>query len=87
MSKYKKVRELSIAKSFAIGGAILGLFLGILYSFGGVIVDFFNQQLGFGTVLAFGALLGMPLIFASFGFILGLIGAFFYNIIQGLRDG
>jgi hypothetical protein len=31
-------------------------------------------------VLAFGALIGMPIIFATFGFIVGLIEAFLYNL-------
>ncbi len=85
MSKYKKVREIAVARSFAVGGAILGLIAGILYSFGGAIYDFFNGQLGFGTVLAFGALIGIPLIFASCGFIAGLVGAFFYNLMTGKK--
>ncbi|MFQ5677381.1 MAG: hypothetical protein ACE5G1_15945, partial [bacterium] len=70
--------------------ALIGLILGILYSFGGLIIDALVSMgwitsaetpgLSFGTVLAFGALIGMPIIFATFGFIVGLIEAFLYNL-------
>jgi hypothetical protein len=33
-----------------------------------------------GTVLAFGALIGMPLIFATLGFLVGLIEVFLNNL-------
>jgi len=36
--------------------------------------------LSFGSLLAFGALFGIPLIFAEFGFISGLIEALLYNL-------
>jgi hypothetical protein len=37
--------------------------------------------LSFGTVLAFGALLCMPIIFDSFGFIARIIEALLYNLL------
>jgi hypothetical protein len=43
--------------------------------------------LGFGTVLAFGALIGMPIIFAACGFIVGLIEAFLYNVFARWSGG
>lgn len=62
-------------------GAILGLILGVIYSFGGLVVDclislgwmtsFETSGLSMGTLLAFGALIGMPLIFGVFGFLVG----------------
>lgn len=67
-----------------------GLLAGIVYSFGGLIIDTLvslgwitsseTSGLSYGTVLAFGAVIGMPLIFAIFGFIFGLIEAFIYNL-------
>jgi hypothetical protein len=81
MTKVEKIGVLSFAK-----------FQAILYSFGGLIIDVLvsigwvssasasTPGLGFGTVLAFGALIGMPIIFATFGFIIGLIEAFLYNL-------
>ncbi len=40
----------------------------------------YPDRLNWGTALAFLALIGMPLIFAVFGFITGLIEAFLYNL-------
>ena len=69
--------------------ALLGLLLGIIYSVGGLVVDSMvslgwlvsseTPGLSEGTLLAFGALIGMPLIAAAVGLIIGLIGALLYN--------
>ncbi|MDA3860025.1 MAG: DUF3566 domain-containing protein [Melioribacteraceae bacterium] len=92
MAKVKKINIFSFAKFQAILATFLGLIVGILYSFGGLIIDVLvsigwvssedacTPGLSFGTVLAFGALVGMPLIFAMFGFLLGLVEAFIYNL-------
>ena len=53
-------------------GAFLGLFLGMIYSVGGFFVDLFTIGLNRGTILAFGALVGMPVIGLVLGFIAGL---------------
>ena len=37
--------------------AFLGVFLGLLYSFGGLIVDLLTVRLNWGTAMAFGALI------------------------------
>ena len=91
MAKVKKIEMLSFGKLQAIIMLIVGLLAGIVYSFGGLIIDIFvslswitsseTPGLSYGTVLAFGALIGMPLIFAIFGFIFGLIEAFIYNLV------
>lgn len=72
-------------------GGLIGLVLGVLYAFGGFIIDAFvtfgwmtsdeTPGLSYGTVLAFGALIGMPLIFATGGFVLGLVEAVLYNVL------
>jgi energy-converting hydrogenase Eha subunit A len=68
------------------------LVAGILYSFDGLIVDTLvsigwvssvsasTPGLSFGTVLAFGSLIGMPIIFAMIGFVAGIIEALAYNL-------
>jgi hypothetical protein len=66
------------------------LILGILYSFGGLLIDALvtigwitskeTPGLSYGTILAFGALIGIPIIFAVFGLFIGLIGAILYNL-------
>jgi len=72
---------LPTATRLAGWGACLGLVCGVLYSFGGVVVDLLTIGLNWGTVLAFGALVGMPVIFAAFGFFLGV---FIALIAQGI---
>ena len=61
--------------------SFVGLIAGILYSFGGVIYDLLTTgTVNWGTALAFLALIGMPILFATFGFMVGLIEAFLYNL-------
>lgn len=91
MIKINKLGMFSFGKFQAVIFAIIGLIAGILYSFGGLIIDVLvsngrisstsagSSGLSYGTVLAFGALIGMPIIFASVGFIAGFIEAYFYN--------
>lgn len=54
-------------------GLYLGLLLGVIYSFGGLIVDLATIGLNWGTLMAFGALIGMPAIFAIAGMLLGIV--------------
>lgn len=58
-------------------GAVLGLVLGVLYSVGGLIMDVLTVGLNAGTALAFLALIGMPIIFAVAGFLVGLAFGYF----------
>ena len=90
MAKVKKNRLFSIAKLQAVIMAIVGLIAGILYSVGGAIYDVLvsigwitsasTPGVGYGTALAFLALVGMPVTFATFGFMVGLIEVFLYNL-------
>ena len=85
MAKLKKIRIFSLAKLQGILFSYVGLLCGILYSFGGFIYDLATTgSLNLGTALAFFALIGMPLIFASFGFIVGIILAVLYNLFSRL---
>jgi hypothetical protein len=78
-------------------GAYLGLLAGILYSFGGFIIDTLvtlelvttneTPGLSYGTVLAFGALFGMPAIGALIGLISGIVGAILYNYFSNWFGG
>ena len=67
-------------------GAYLGLFCGVLYSVGGFFVDLFTRGLNWGTLLAFGALVGMPALFAAAGFVVGALVALVAKGIGGLAD-
>ena len=88
MAKLKKIRIFALAKMQGILFSYVGLLCGIFYSFGGFIYDLATTgSLNLGTALAFFALIGMPLIFASFGFIVGLILAVLYNLFSRLFGG
>jgi len=90
VTKISKIGLFSFAKFQSILFALLGFVAGILYSFGGLLIDTLvslgwystpeTPGLSFGTILAFGALIGMPLIFASIGFLLGIVEAKLYNV-------
>lgn len=89
MENIKRIGVFSFAKFQAFLGAIIGLICGILYSFGGLIIDVLvtmgwmtsseTPGLSNGTILAFGALIGMPIIFSIAGFLLGVTEAILYN--------
>jgi hypothetical protein len=91
MARSKKIKVLSFAIFQGFLGTLLGLIAGIIYSFGGLIIDVLvsigwvtcseTPGLSYGTLLAFGALIGMPIIFAIGGFILGIVEAFLYNLV------
>jgi len=66
---------LPTAKLLATWMAYLGLAFGVLYSVGGFFVDLLTIGLNWGTAMAFGALVGMPLIFAALGFLVGALVA------------
>ena len=66
------------------------MLMGVLYSFGGLIIDTLvslgwvstdeTPGLGYGSILAFGALIGMPLLFAAFGLVSALVGGILFNL-------
>jgi hypothetical protein len=90
MARDNKINILQYTKIQTITFAIVGLVAGIIYSFGGLIIDTLvsaglfttteTPGLSYGTFLAFGALFGMPFLFAIFGILSGLIGAFLFNL-------
>jgi len=93
MNKLKKIKTLSFAKFQALLMGLTGVLFGILYSFVGLFIDTLvsleivspelasTPGLSFGTVLAFGALIGMPLLFAFTGFLFGIIEALLFNLV------
>lgn len=90
METLQKLKIFAFAKFQAILMALVGLLAGILYSFGGFIIDLLvsinwvstseTPGLSYGTVLAFGALIGMPMLFAAAGFLAGIVEAMLYNL-------
>ncbi len=85
---------LNVFRAAKLTGVLIGsvgLLAGIVYSFGGLLIDGLvsaglmtsseTPGLSSGTLLAFGALIGMPLIGAVVGFVAGLVGALVYNVL------
>ncbi len=97
MKKINKLPILSVAKLQAILGLLIGLLCGILYSFGGLLIDTLvslnaistteTPGLSYGTFLAFGALIAMPIISGVAGYILGFIEGILFNLISPLLGG
>lgn len=89
----------SLSKFQGIMGLILGLICGILYSIGGLFIDVLvtlnwlspetmgTPGLSYGTILAFGALIGMPIIFAIGGFLLGIVEGVLFNLFSKWLKG
>ena len=80
MNIMQKIKVFAFAKFQAFLMSLIGLVAGVLYSFGGLFIDFFTIGLNFGTALAFLSLIGMPLVFGIFGFVLGLVEAILFNL-------
>ncbi|MCA0153324.1 hypothetical protein [Winogradskyella vincentii] len=97
MEKIRKIGVFSFAKFQAFMGLFIGFVFGILYSFGGLIIDILvslewitsteTPGLSYGTILAFGALIGMPIIGAVLGFIFGIIQAILFNFTSNWFGG
>tara|TARA_A100001037_G_C14931651_1_gene536332 strand:+ start:63 stop:383 length:321 start_codon:yes stop_codon:yes gene_type:complete len=91
MNMPNTIEVLLFAKINAVVLGFLGLILGLLYSVGGLVIDILvsngninsneTSGLGIGTLLAFGAIIGMPFLFSLIGFFYGIISAFLYNLI------
>lgn len=90
MATLNHIGVLSSAKLLSGIMALAGLFTGILYSFGGAIIDILVSSgwissgstpgVGYGTALAFLALIVMPILFAISGLLTGTVGALLYNL-------
>ena len=86
----EKVSILSVAKPMAVATAFLGFIAGVFCLVGGIIYDIFiTRTVNLRTALKFFALLPlrlivlivMPMAFATFGFIVGAVGAFLNNVV------
>lgn len=97
MPKNKKISVLDFAKLQAFLFGLLGLIAGILYAFGGLLIDILvsldwmtsneTSGLGQGSVLAFGALIAMPLLAYGAGFLLGIFESILFNLFSKLISG
>lgn len=90
MKLIQKLNVWSFARFQALLFLLIGFLAGICYAFGGLIIDSLvtlqyikspdTPGLSIGTLLAFGAIIGMPIIFGIAGFLLGIVEAVLFNI-------
>jgi len=81
MARLQRLGVLFSAKLQAIQWGCVGVIAGVFYAVGGFLYELVTGTLNSGTLLAFGALIGMPLVFGAFGFLAGVIGAVLYNLV------
>ncbi len=83
----KKIGVLSFAKFYAATMAIVGVFLGLMVLFFSLFAGQ-NQDLRFfGNILDYFAIIIFPVSYGIFGFIIGAITAFFYNLVAKFGCG
>lgn len=87
MAKLTRLGVLFTAKLLGVAMTVAGLIAGVLYSFGGALYELFTGTLNTGTLLAFGALIGMPVIFGATGLVAGAVSAVLYNFAAKLFGG
>lgn len=89
MNAQTKLNLFAFAKFQSLVAALIGLIFGFIYAVGGLFYDLSislqlissaqSPGLSVGTLLALLATMGMPLIFAFFGFLLGISQAWLFN--------
>ena len=52
---------------------VVGLLLELFYAAGGLIIDLFTIGLNVGTVMAFGAMIALPVLFGAVGVIVDFV--------------
>lgn len=62
--------------------AYAGLACGVVYSFGGLVIDLRTTGLNGGTALAFLALVGMPVVFCAVGLIASLLAEIMVGLVR-----
>lgn len=87
----KSMGVLSVGKFSGAMGAILGLLVGGIFSLFSVLGAAFgmaNGQSGAaGMLFGVGAVIIAPIFYGLFGFLYGIVAAFFYNIIASMIGG
>ena len=63
------MKNRALAKWMSVAGLLLGLF----YAAGGLIIDLFTIGLNLGTVMAFGAMIALPVLFGAVGVIVDFV--------------
>lgn len=79
MKTIKKLGVMSVAKLQAAIGAVLGIFIGLIFAIIGTATKLTGQPAPFAG-LGFFAIIVFPIIYGIGGFVFGAIGAWLYNI-------
>ncbi|QBY05688.1 hypothetical protein E2K93_15545 [Thalassotalea sp. HSM 43] len=87
MAKLKSIGIVFLAKLIALAFAGFGLIAGLLYAFVGLWADLTSTGVNWGSLFAFGAIVGMPVLFALVGFILGAMSSVAYNVVSAKLGG
>jgi len=91
MMQIKKIEPLSAGKLLGAIYAIMGLFIGgifTLLALLGAAVGGGGGDAALGSLIGgIGAIVLMPLFYGVLGFIGGIIGAFIYNVVAGMVGG
>ncbi|MEX0930318.1 MAG: hypothetical protein WDZ79_01425 [Candidatus Paceibacterota bacterium] len=95
MTKIKQVGVLSVANTFAVVSAALGLVFGLIFTIialigSGMVAGMGEDASGAlfgGALFSIGAVIIMPIFYGIGGFIGGLVVAFFYNLSTKFTGG
>lgn len=98
MNKRTHISVTGLAKLQAILFGLLGLLAGTIYAVGGLLIDasvslgwssaaMETPGLSIGTLLAFGAMVGMPAIGCILGAITGFVEAVLFNVVAKIIGG
>ncbi|ASC70759.1 uncharacterized protein XM38_017050 [Halomicronema hongdechloris C2206] len=77
------IRQVDIVSAGKIQAAILGAFaliIGVILGITVLITGFANERPGMAIIGFLGAVILLPLVYAFFGFVSGVIGALVYNL-------
>jgi hypothetical protein len=75
------------ATGFARWGFAIGFVCGVVYAFGGMVIDLLTVGLNGGTALAFLALAGMPALLGAAAFVVGGLLGMFARVLSGVNRG
>ena len=88
----KRVGPLSVAKNAAVLYAVLGIFVGAIFSLAAVAGAFGASDdagvaAGVAGIMGIGAIIAFPIFYACIGFIGALIAAALYNVVAAMVGG
>ena len=87
MKRLRKIDPVSASVHIGAAMAAIGLLLGLVYAVSGFFVDLFSVGLNISTLIAFSAIIGMPVTFGTGGVIWGAVAASIYNLAASRLGG